>query len=102
MPLKPPTRAPLGMPIGEADLAYAISKLEGHKDVVIANVKIEVFDLLDPEERKRCQEVEKDLLTKAYAGAITISCNKTEMMHRKDGSSTWMRLIQWVEYGLED
>lgn len=93
---------PIAMPIGEADLAYAVSKMEGHKDVVISRVRIEVFDLLDPEQRAKCTEVEKDLLNKVYAGIVTVSSDKTDKMQRSDGSTTWMRLLKWVEYTLED
>lgn len=102
MPLKPPDRAPLGMPVSEADLLYAISKAEGHKDVVVQAVKIEVFDLLNEEDREKCKKVELEVLNKIYAGTITVLSDKTEKMQRADGSTTWMRLIKWVEYGLED
>ena len=62
----------------------------------------EVFDLLDPEQRAKCTEVEKDLLNKVYAGIVTVSSDKTDKMQRSDGSTTWMRLLKWVEYTLED
>lgn len=100
--LRQPDRTPLPLPIGEADLKYAISKMEGHKDVVVSGIRIEVFDLLDKDDRERCMAVEKVLLNKVYAGLVTVSCDKTEKMQRGDGSTTWMRLLKWVEYGLED
>lgn len=92
---------PIGLPIGQADLEYAAKKLAGGKDVVISAVRIETFDLLDPEDKKRCCEVEKEVLNKTYAGMITLSVDKTEKMQRSDGSTTWMRLLKWVEYTLE-
>lgn len=102
MNLAPPTRAPLGMPIGQADLEYAIKKLEGGKDVFISDVKIEVFDLLDEKERERCCKVEKEVLSGVYAGAYILMADKTEKMQRSDGSTTWMRLLKWMEFDLKD
>lgn len=102
MTLKAPDRMPLELPVGEADLQYVAKKLNGAKDVVISEVKIEVFDLLDPEDRERCRKVEKEVLNKVYAGIITVSTDKTEKMQKSDGSTTWMRLLRWVEYKLQD
>lgn len=102
MTLSPPTRAPLGMPVAQADLEYAIRKLEGGKDVFISNIKIEVFDLLDDEDRQRCSKVEKDVLTKVYAGSVILMADKTDKMQRSDGSTTWMRLLKWMEFDLKD
>lgn len=93
---------PVPLPVSEADLQYVAKKMAGGKDAAIDSVKIEVFDLLDPDERNKCKEVEKEVLEKAFQGVISISCDKTEKMQRKDGSTTWMRLIKWVEYKLVD
>lgn len=102
MVLKPPDRVPLGMPVAAADLEYVANKLNGGKDVVISEVRIETFDLLKEDEKKKCSEVEKEVLNKAYAGIISVTCDKTEKMQRSDGSTTWMRLLKWVEYKLQD
>ena len=103
MVLKPPDRAPIGIPVGQADLEYAAKKLlNGEKDVVVSNVRIEVFDLLDPEDREKCKKVEKELYTKIYLGVITLTADRTDIMQRSDGSTTWMRLLKWIEYTTED
>ena len=102
MRLKPPDRIPTDLPVGFADLEYVAGKLDGKKDVCISDVRIEIFDLLDADDREKCRKVEKEVLEKLYAGVITLGCDKTEKMQRSDGSTTWMRLIKWVEYGLED
>lgn len=100
--LRPPDRMPVQMPVGQADLEYVANRLNGGKDVVVSDVRIETFDLLDKDDRERCRKVEKEVLGKLYSGVITLGCDKTEKMQRSDGSTTWMRLIKWVEYGLED
>ena len=102
MILKPPDRMPVDKPVGQADLEYVAGRLEGRRDVVVSDVRIETFDLLDKEDRERCRKIEKEVLEKLYAGTITLGCDKTEKMQRSDGSTTWMRLIKWVEYGLEE
>lgn len=102
MMLKPPDRLPSPLPVGLADLEYVAGKLDGKKDVVISDVRIETFDLLDKDDRERCRKIEKEVLNKLYLGTITLGCDKTEKMQRSDGSTTWMRLIKWVEYGVCD
>ena len=102
MILQPPDRIPTELPIGAADLEYVANKLAGKKSVAISDVRIETFDLLNKEDVERCRKVEKEVLQKMYKGIITLGCDKTEKMQRSDGSTTWMRLIKWVEYGLED
>ena len=102
MTLKPPDRMPLGLPVSEADIEYVNKKLNGGKDVVIDAIRIEVFDLLDKDDREKCKDVEKEMLNKVYAGIITVTCDKTEKMQRSDGSTTWLRLLKWVEYKLQD
>lgn len=100
--LKPPDRMPLNLPVSEADLQYVAKKLAGGKDAVIDSVHIEVFDLLNAEERENCKKVDKDVLEKAFNGVISVLCDKTEKMQRSDGSTTWVRLLKWVEYKLVD
>lgn len=102
MVLRPPDRVPLGMPVGEADLEYAAKKLAGGKDVVVDKIRIEVFDLLDEEDRKKCAEVEKEMTNKMYLGIITVTVDRTDLMQRADGSTTWRRLMKWTEYKTQD
>ena len=90
------------MPVGVADLEYAAKKMAGGKDVVVSGVNVRVFDLLDEKERAELEHVEKELLNKMYLGVITLSANRTDIFHRPDGSTTWMRLLEWVEYRAED
>lgn len=67
-------------------------------DVVVKKVKVEIFDLSDPEQVKKYEELWSELLRKAMKMEVVVDSRK-DLVNRKDGTSYWMKYVEYVEFG---
>lgn len=64
----------------------------------IKKVKVEIFDLSDKKDVKAYEKLWADLLEKASRMEVVIDHHK-DLVHRPDGTSYWMKYVEYVEFG---
>ena len=73
----------------------------GSKEMKISKVKVEIFDLSDSKQVRRYEKLWKGLLVKASLGEVVVDHHK-DLVHRPDGTSYWMKYVEYVEFGSDD
>lgn len=68
------------------------------RDLEIQKVKVEIFDLSDPKQRKAYEKLYKELLVKISRNEAAVDMRK-DLVSREDGTSYWMKYVEYVEYG---
>ena len=60
-------------------------------------VKVEIFDLSDAKQVRRYEKLWADLLEKASRMEVVVDSRK-DLVHRPDGTSYWMKYVEYVEF----
>lgn len=66
--------------------------------VRVKKVKVEIFDLSDKKDVKAYEKLWAELLEKASRMEVVIDHHK-DLVHRPDGTSYWMKYVEYVEFG---
>ena len=64
----------------------------------VKNVCVRIFDLSDDAQRTEYEKLWKELLEKASRMEVIVDHHK-DLVQRKDGSSYWMKYVEYVEFG---
>lgn len=67
----------------------------------IKNVSVRIFDLSDKKERKEYEKLWAKLLVKVSKGEAVVDSSK-DLVHRTDGTSYWMKYVEYVEFNIVD
>ena len=67
-------------------------------DVKIRKVEVRIFDLSDKNQVEEYAKLWKELLEKAARNEVAVESRK-DLVHRKDGTSYWMKYVEYVEFG---
>lgn len=71
------------------------------QELRIAKVKVEIFDLSDPKQVRRYEKLWASLLPKVSVGSVVVDHHK-DLVRRADGTSYWMKYVEYVEFGGEE
>lgn len=67
-------------------------------DVKIKKVKVCIFDLSDGKQVAEYEKLWAELLEKTAKNEVVVEAQK-DLVHRKDGTSYWMKYVEYVEFG---
>lgn len=67
------------------------------KDFKGCKVKVEIFDMSDAKQRKAYEKLWASLLVKAANMDAIVESSK-DLVHRSDGTSYWMKYVEYVEF----
>lgn len=59
---------------------------------------VEVFDLMEKDDRARYTKLYKDLAPLVKAGKVFMTVNSREVLTRSDGSTGWFKYLEWIEF----
>lgn len=59
---------------------------------------VEVFDLMDRDERERYTKLYKELAPLVKSGKVFLTVNSREVLTRADGSTGWFKYLEWIEF----
>ena len=68
------------------------------KEFRIKRVKVEIFDLSDPRQVRKYEKLWKGLLERSSRMEVIVDSHK-DLVKRPDGSSYWMKYVEYVEFG---
>ena len=63
----------------------------------VKKVRVEIFDLSDPSQRKKYEKLWAELLVKTSKLEAVVETSK-DLVHRPDGTSYWMKYVEYVEF----
>lgn len=66
--------------------------------VKIKKVRVKIFDLSDENQVEEYEKLWAELLEKVAAMEVSVESHK-DLVHRADGTSYWMKYVEYVEYG---
>ena len=64
----------------------------------IKKVRVEIFDLSDKSQCSKYEKLWADLLVKVSKGEAIVEASK-DLVKRADGTSYWMKYVEYVEFG---
>ena len=67
----------------------------------VKKVKVEIFDLSDKDQREAYEKLWAELLEKSSKLEVIVDHRK-DLVHRENGTSYWMKYIEYVEFGADD
>ena len=73
-------------------------KTSPSKSFKVKKVKVEVFDLSDESQRKKYEKLWAELLVKVSKLEAVVEASK-DLVKRPDGTSYWMKYVEYVEFG---
>lgn len=87
----------------EAEKAMYRNILDGtrsspSKSFKVRKVKVEIFDLSDSAQRRKYEKLWAELLVKVSKMEAVVEASK-DLVRRPDGTSYWMRYVEYVEFG---
>lgn len=68
------------------------------ESVKIKNVRVRIFDLSNAKQVKEYEKLWTELLEKASRMEVIVDHRK-DLVQRKDGTSYWMKYVEYVEFG---
>ena len=71
------------------------------QELKIAKVKVEIFDLSDPKQVRKYEKLWASLLPKVSVGSVVVDHHK-DLVKRADGTSYWMKYVEYVEFGTDE
>ena len=74
---------------------------QGQIDLMQLPIKeshVEIFDLMDKDERERYTKLYKELAPLVKAGKVFLTVNSREVLTRADGSTGWFKYLEWIEF----
>lgn len=66
--------------------------------IKVGKVCVRIFDLSDPVQVSEYEKLWAELLEKASRNEVIVESQK-DLVHRKDGTSYWMKYVEYVEFG---
>lgn len=73
-------------------------KISPSKSFKVKKVKVEVFDLSDEVQRRKYEKLWAELLVKVSKLEAVVEASK-DLVKRPDGTSYWMKYVEYVEFG---
>ena len=70
----------------------------GKLPVSVSSYNVDVFDMSDKSDRSRYAELMLGMFPNLQAAKTVIWRNELCVMTRADGSTTWMRYMEWSDY----
>jgi len=70
-------------------------------EIRVNKVKVEIFDLSDMDQRAAYEKLWAELLEKASRMEVIVEHSK-DLVRREDGTSYWMKYVEYVEFGSAD
>ena len=67
-------------------------------DVKVKKVCVRIFDLSNPDHVAEYEKLWAELLEKTAKNEVIVEFHK-DLVHRKDGTSYWMKYVEYVEFG---
>ena len=67
-------------------------------DVRFKKVVVKIFDLSDQKQVEEYEKLWLELLEKTARMEVSVESRK-DLVHRKDGTSYWMKYVEYVEFG---
>ena len=64
----------------------------------IKETHVEVFDLMNADERVRYADLYRKLSPLVKAGKVFLTVNSREVLTRADGSTGWFKYLEWIEF----
>lgn len=113
LPGSVPTYAEGGRPVtaaslfsGETERAAYRGTFEGvgvqpKTPVKVRKVSVRIFDLSDAKQVSAYERLWGELLEKASRMEVVVDHHK-DLVQRKDGTSYWMKYVEYVEFGPDD
>lgn len=74
----------------------------GKEPVSIDTYSADVFDMHSAEDRARYSGLMLDLFPRIQAGSCIVWRNELQVLSRPDGSTGWMRYLEWSDYRVND
>lgn len=75
-----------------------IDSIGSSRNLDIKKVEVKIFDLSDDKQRKEYEKLWAKLLVMVAAGTVVVEHSK-DLVHRPDGTSYWMKYVEYVEFG---
>ncbi len=69
--------------------------------IKVKKVKVQVFDLSDKKQVRAYERLWAYLLEKTAKMEVVVDHHK-DLVHRPDGTSYWMKYVEYVEFGEDD
>lgn len=70
----------------------------GRNQVAFKSVNVKIFDLSDPKQLASYEKLWLSLLDKLGRGEVVVDTRK-DLVHRADGTSYWMKYVEYAEFG---
>lgn len=70
------------------------------RDFSVKSVKVCIFDLSDAKQRKEYEKLWARLLVRSSKMEVIVDSRK-DLVHRENGTSYWMKYVEYVELGGE-
>ena len=70
----------------------------GRPAIKVKKVCVKIFDLSKPDEVEEYEQLWADLLEKTSRNEVIVDSQK-DLVRRKDGTSYWMKYVEYVEFG---
>lgn len=67
-------------------------------DVSVKKVSVRIFDFSDKAQVKEYEKLWKELLEKTARNEVIVEAQK-DLVRRSDGTSYWMKYVEYVEFG---
>ena len=67
-------------------------------DVKVKGVHVKIFDMSNSDEVDEYERLWKELLEKTSKNEVIVESRK-DLVNRKDGTSYWMKYVEYVEFG---
>jgi len=67
-------------------------------EIKVKKVKVEIFDLSNKEDVAAYEKLWAELLEKSSRMEVIVDARK-DLVHRADGTSYWMKYVEYVEFG---
>lgn len=67
-------------------------------DVKVKRVCVRIFDLSDKNQAEEYEKLWMELLEKTAKNEVIVDSRK-DLVNRKDGTSYWMKYVEYVEFG---
>ena len=64
----------------------------------VKSVNVRIFDLSDKKQVEEYEKLSKELWDKTSRMEVLVDSRK-DLVHRKDGTSYWMKYVEYVEFG---
>ena len=75
-----------------------LSKSNNGVELKVKKAKVLIFDLSDQDQREEYEKLWAELIEKSSRMEVVVDSRK-DLVHREDGTSYWMKYVEYVEFG---